>query len=139
VSGAGSGQSFSAGPGPAQGGPSRLSPSEQNQLRKENGPPRIGLLNKAKPGQRFSDDRFVTTQLSFSDAEKNRHRGRAGRGGGGRGADAELAARLRSRAEEGRPPPVSGRASAEAGLGPQSIDVQQSTVTGVDSPSGSRW
>src|SRR3954452_20349949 len=51
VSGSGSDQTFRPGAGP--GGPGRLSQSEQEQLRKENGPPRIGLMNRGKPGQKF--------------------------------------------------------------------------------------
>src|SRR5436305_387884 len=64
VSGSGSSQSF--GPG---GGVQRLSPSEQDQLRRENGAPRLGLRNLAKPGTRFTRDDFVTTQLSFAQSE----------------------------------------------------------------------
>src|SRR3954452_15351362 len=34
----------------------RLAPSEQDQLQKENGPPRFGLRNVGKPGGKFTRD-----------------------------------------------------------------------------------
>jgi ABC-type antimicrobial peptide transport system permease subunit len=47
-----------------------LSPAERTQLEKENGPQRVGLRNRGKPGTRFSDDNFVSTsQLSFPQSE----------------------------------------------------------------------
>src|SRR4051812_47225876 len=51
VSGSGSSQSFGPGGGavgPGRGGPGGLSGSEQDQLRKENGPPRFGLRSRGK-------------------------------------------------------------------------------------------
>src|SRR5436853_3536414 len=47
----------------------QLSPSEQDQLRKENGPPRVGLRNAGKPGTKFTRDNFVSAQLSFPQTE----------------------------------------------------------------------
>jgi putative ABC transport system permease protein len=124
VSGSGSSQSFSP------GGRSQLSQSEQDQLRKENGPPRLGLVNRAKPGQRFSDDRFVTTQLSFSEKEKRQIAGEPGVAGVSAGLTlSELHA-------EGRVPKSSGRETFGVGpggaAGPSSIKLDQSTISGVD-------
>jgi ABC-type antimicrobial peptide transport system permease subunit len=128
VSGNGSGATFGGGPG----GPPRLSQSEQDQLRKENGAPRIGLLNRAKPGERFSNDNFVTTQLSFSEAEKRRIAAEPGVAGVAAGLT------LSAIHASGRVPknaPQSGVAAGPPGsgaAGPRSIDIKQSTVTGVD-------
>jgi ABC-type antimicrobial peptide transport system permease subunit len=130
VSGNGSDQTFSAGPGGA-GGPPRLSQSEQEQLRKENGPPRIGLMNRGKPGQKFSDDNFVTTQLSFSAAEKRRIAAKPGVAGVAAGltlSSIHVSGRVPENARQGivgAPPPGSTS-------GPRSIGLKQSTVTGVD-------
>src|SRR4051794_29474507 len=38
------------------GGFQQLAPSEQDQLRKENGAPRVGLKNAGKPGSKFTRD-----------------------------------------------------------------------------------
>src|SRR5436305_1525446 len=52
------------------GGFRNLSRKEQDELRQENGPQRIGIANRGKPGTRFTNDNFVSTsQLSFSASE----------------------------------------------------------------------
>jgi putative ABC transport system permease protein len=48
--------------GPGGGG---LSARERDQLQAENGPRRFGLSNLGKPGEHFSRDDFMTTELSF--------------------------------------------------------------------------
>lgn len=54
------------------GGFPRLSESEQQQLRDENGGGRFGLGALGDPGERFSRDTFVaTSQLSFAATEVN--------------------------------------------------------------------
>jgi putative ABC transport system permease protein len=134
VSGAGQGQTFSPGSGPGRGAPPPLSHGEQDQLRKENGPPRIGLLNRAKPGQRFSDDNFITTHLSFSQKEKDRIAAEPGVAGVAGGLTLS-AIHVSGRVPQNTPstgavapgPPTGGGFS-----GPRSVSFKQSTVTGVD-------
>jgi ABC-type antimicrobial peptide transport system permease subunit len=129
VSGSGSDQSFT--PGGGAGRP-QLSGSEQEQLRKENGAPRLGLVNRAKPGERFSDDRFVTTQLSFSEKEKQQIAAEPGVAGVSAGLT------LSSIHAEGRVPKSSGgqtfrvEPGGPGSGGPNSIKLDQSTISGVD-------
>jgi ABC-type antimicrobial peptide transport system permease subunit len=128
VSGSGSDQTFAPGGGP--GGPPQLSRSEQEQLRKENGAPRFGLLNRAKPGQRFSDDRFVTTQLSFSEKEKQQiadEPGVSGVAGGLTLSSIHVSGRAPKQGERG-----TFSAPAPGGGGPRAINLNQSTISGVD-------
>jgi ABC-type antimicrobial peptide transport system permease subunit len=61
VSGSGDEQTF--GPPGAPG--SGLSQKEQKQLERENGGAEIGLTNLGKPGERFSNDSFMSSDLSF--------------------------------------------------------------------------
>jgi ABC-type antimicrobial peptide transport system permease subunit len=128
VSGSGSSQAF--GPGGGRGGPPQLSQSEQEQLRKENGAPRLDLVNRAKPGRRFSDDRFVTTQLSFSEREKRQIAAEPGVAGVAAGLT------LSEIHVEGRAPKSTGPKTFEVGpgggSGPSSIRLDQSTIAGVD-------
>jgi ABC-type antimicrobial peptide transport system permease subunit len=51
--------------GPPGAAGSGLSAKEQKQLERENGGARIGLTDLGKPGQRFSDDNFMSSDLSF--------------------------------------------------------------------------
>ena len=130
VRGQGGDATFSAGPGGGPGGPPRLSQSEQQQLRKENGPPRIGLVNRAKPGQKFSNDDFVTTQLSFSEAEQRRIAAEPGVAGVAAGltlSSIHVSGRVPENARQG-----AFAGPQQGGSGPQAISIQQSTVTGVD-------
>jgi putative ABC transport system permease protein len=128
VSGSGSSQTF--GPGGGPGGRPQLSQSEQDQLRKENGAPRFGLANRAKPGERFSDDRFVTTQLSFSEKEKQRiadKPGVSGVAGGLTLSSIHVSGRAPTQAQRGT---FSG--PGPGGGGPNAINLNQSTISGVD-------
>jgi ABC-type antimicrobial peptide transport system permease subunit len=92
-------------------------------------------LNRAKPGQRFSDDNFVTTQLSFSEAEKDRIASEPGVTGVASGltlSAVHVSGRVPKNAPTGggtvaAPPPGAGGFN-----GPRSISFNQSTVTGVD-------
>lgn len=50
----------------AAGGPAQLSPAEQKRLEKEGaGPPDLDFNNLGDPGEKFSTDQFITTDLSF--------------------------------------------------------------------------
>jgi ABC-type antimicrobial peptide transport system permease subunit len=129
VTGSGSSQRFTPGGGPPGAG---LSQEEQDQLRRENGGARFGLLNRAKPGERFSEDRFVTAQLSFSESEKRRIAALSGVTGVSAGLTLD-AIHVSGRVPES---PPSGAFAAPAphpgASGLRSIDLDQSTVSGVD-------
>jgi hypothetical protein len=58
----------SSGSSSTNGGPSQLSAKERAQLEKENGDQRVGFGN-LKPGQKFTQTSFRSTQLSFSSAQ----------------------------------------------------------------------
>ena len=129
-----SGSKFTPGAGPPQ-----LSPSEQDQLRKENGGGRFGLVQAAKPGKKFSSDRFVTaTQLSFPASEAARLAGLPG------ASDAAAALTLNAIHLSGRvpkkPPSGGGPRFFSAGPGaapngtpaPRAINFNSRTITGID-------
>jgi ABC-type antimicrobial peptide transport system permease subunit len=112
-------------------GPSDLTAKERAQLEKENGPARIGLANRGKPGTHFSDDNFIATgQLSFPQAEVAKIANLAG------AKDAAGGLTLTSLHIEGTVPKQnSGPVVQGPGAGggpPRNIDAQPMTVTGVD-------
>ena len=58
---------------PGIGGPQQLSVAERRRLRKEGaGPPQIDFSDLGDPGEKFSTDQFVTTDLSFPASEVKR-------------------------------------------------------------------
>jgi putative ABC transport system permease protein len=125
------GGNFRVGPPGAAGG-GGLSTREQDQLRKENGPPRFGLNNAGKPGAHFSRDNFMSTQLSFPASEVSRVSALNG--------VKELASGLTLNAihVEGTVPQTQEgfgpRQGGGPGLGgpPNNINIDARTVTGVD-------
>ena len=59
--------------GPQIGGPGELSAAERRRLRREGaGPPQIDFSDLGDPGDRFSTDQFVTSDLSFPASEVTR-------------------------------------------------------------------
>ena len=55
------------------GGPfAGLSEKEREQLQEENGGARVNLANQGEPGEKFSNDNFVSSQLSFSSSRSRR-------------------------------------------------------------------
>src|SRR4051794_21966355 len=118
------------------GGFQQLSPSDRDQVRKENGAPRLGLRNLAKPGQRFTRDDFVTTQLSFPQSEVAAVSRIAGVGGVASALtlnDLHVSGTVPKEAPtQGRPRFFGGPAAAGAPGPPNAINVDQSSVTGVD-------
>jgi putative ABC transport system permease protein len=119
--------------GPGGGGGGGLSSREQDQLRKENGPPRFGLNNAGKPGEHFSRDNFMSTQLSFPASEVSKVSGLDG--------VKEVASGLTLNAihVEGTVPETQGQGGfgprqGGPGLGgpPNNINIDSRTVTGVD-------
>jgi putative ABC transport system permease protein len=111
---------------------SGLSADERAQLEKENGPVRIGLANRGKPGTHFSDDNFVATgQLSFPESQVAKLAGLAG------ARDAAGGLTLTALHIEGTVPkqtdqPQVQRFGPGSGGPPRNIDAQPMTVTGVD-------
>ncbi len=134
VSGSGSNQTFR--PGPGGGG---LSASEQEELRRENGGTRFGLRNRAKPGQTFETDNFVTTDLSFPESQADKVSQLAG-------VEAAAPALTLNRLHvSGKVPKNAGNqqggfaggpggapgGGAPGAGGPNSITFDQSTISGV--------
>jgi ABC-type antimicrobial peptide transport system permease subunit len=113
-----------------------LSPRERDELRKENGPTRIGLANRGKPGTHFSDDNFIATgQLSFPESQVSKIAALNG------AKDAAGGLTLTALHIEGTVPKQtdqpqvqgfgSGGGSQQPGP-PRNIDAQPMSVTGVD-------
>ena len=118
------------------GGFAGLTQKERDQLRKENGPVRIGLANRGKPGTHFSDDNFIAAgQLSFPESEVAKIAELNG------AKDAAGGLTLTALHIEGTVPKQSatpqvfgappGSSSGTPGP-PRNIDAQPMTVTGVD-------
>jgi ABC-type antimicrobial peptide transport system permease subunit len=112
-------------------GPAGLTAKERDQLEKENGPARIGLANRGKPGTHFSDDNFIATgQLSFPEAEVARVANLDG------AKDAAGGLTLTALHIEGTVPKQSSgpviQGPASGGGPPRNIDAQPMSVTGVD-------
>jgi ABC-type antimicrobial peptide transport system permease subunit len=113
-----------------------LSQKERDQLRKENGPVRIGLANRGKAGTHFEDDNFVATgQLSMPQSQVAKIAALDG------AKDAAGGLTLTALHIEGTVPKQTdqpqvqqfGPQSAGANPGPpRNIDAQPMTVTGVD-------
>ena len=113
-------------------GPAGLSAKERAQLEKENGPVRIGLANRGKPGTHFSDDNFIAAgQLSFPESEVAKVAALNG------AKDAAGGLTLTALHIEGTVPkqtsqPQIQRFGPGSGGPPRNIDAQPMTVTGVD-------
>src|SRR5688572_11121736 len=106
-----------------------LSDSERQQLREENGGGRIGLRDLGEPGTKFSRDTFVSGQLSIPADEVSSVRALDGV------QDAAGSLTLNALHIEGTVPeqPEGGfRGQAPTPGGPDSIDTQSMTATGVD-------
>src|SRR4051812_984590 len=114
----------------------QLSPSEQDQLRKENGAPRVGLRNVGKPGSKFTRDNFVTTQLSFPQSEVAAVSRISGVGGVAPALtlnDLHVSGTVPKQAPaQDRPRFFGGPPAAGAPGPPNAIHVDQSSVSGVD-------
>jgi putative ABC transport system permease protein len=123
-------ESFSAGP-PGES----LSPQEQKQLEGENGGPRVGFGGIGEPGEKFTEHNFVTTDLSFPERQVATTQNLAGV------AEASGALTLDSMVVSGTVPESTGEGEGEVQAlgarptGPESIDIEQSSVTGVDAAS----
>lgn len=118
------------------GGFQQLSPSERDQLRKDNGAPRVGLRNVGKPGAKFTRDNFVTTQLSFPQSEVaavSRTSGVAGVAPALTLNDLHVSGTVPKQAPTGGGPRFFGGPAAGGAPGPpNAVNVDQSSVSGVD-------
>jgi ABC-type antimicrobial peptide transport system permease subunit len=115
-------QGFAIGPG------AELSAKEQRRLERENGGGRIALTDQGEPGERFTDQNFMSPNLSFPEREAD---GVAAIDGVEAVAPALT---LDSVTVSGRVPEAASPGEPQLQLGgpPESVDFEQSSVTGVD-------
>src|SRR4051812_20951627 len=112
----------------------QLSPSEQDQLRKENGAPRVGLRNAGKPGTKFTRDNFVTNQLSFPQSEAtavSRIQGVSGVAPALTLTDLHVSGTVPKQAPQDGGPRFFGSGGGPGGP-PNAINVDQTSVSGLD-------
>jgi ABC-type antimicrobial peptide transport system permease subunit len=129
VSGSGEDQSFSPGQGPAQGGPPQLSSKEQRQLEKENGGVGLNPSSQGEPGEHFSSDHFMTTDLSFPEREAkdvSKVNGVAAAAGGLTLNAIHVSGTVPDSEPQGFVGPPG------AGGGPGGMSIESSAVSGVD-------
>jgi len=122
VSEEGGQEGFAIGPG------AELSAKEQRRLERENGGGRVALTDQGEPGERFTDQNFMSTDLSFPEREVDSVAAIDGV------ADAAPALTLNSVTVSGKVPEraETGEPQLQIGGPPESIDFEQSSVTGVD-------
>lgn len=134
--GDGSDQGFAIGGPPGSGG--GLSPKEQRQLERENGGGRVGLDNLGKPGEHFEQDNFMTTDLSFPAAKADQVASVDGveQVSGALTLNAlHVSGKVPKRSDTtttGPGPTPSAGGGTVAGGPPNSIDLDQKTVSGID-------
>jgi ABC-type antimicrobial peptide transport system permease subunit len=118
-------EGFAIGPG------AELSAKEQRQLERENGGARVGLTNLGDPGERFTDQNFVSQDLSFPEREATNVVALDGV------EDVAPALTLDSVTVSGRVPEEAATGEPQLRIGgpPESLDIEQSSVTGVDGSS----
>jgi putative ABC transport system permease protein len=120
--------------GSSNGGPQQLSAKERAQLQKENGDARVGFGN-LKPGQKFTQTSFRSTQLSFSSAQVSKISKLDGVAGAAGGLTLDLTTvsgtvPAQSQQQQGGPP---GQGGGGGGFnGPRSVDFTSITVSGID-------
>jgi ABC-type antimicrobial peptide transport system permease subunit len=100
--------------------------ADREQLQEENGAARFGLRDQAEPGERFSDDRFAATQLSFDDGAAAKIAAMDG------AADAAAGLTVTSLHISGKVPDRTEAPPQPGQGGPDNIDVSSLSVTGVD-------
>ena len=122
--------------GEGQGGPGafgNLSEEEQRQLRRENGGGRFGLNDLGEAGERFSRTNFMsTTELSFPDSEASDVAGLDGAKAVAAGLTlnmVQISGAVPEQSDQG----AGGFAPPGGGGGPpENIDLQSTSVSGVD-------
>jgi len=118
------------------GGPfGNLSPKEQQQLQKENGPSRFNLNAQGKAGSHFERDSFVSAQLSFSQDEVARAAATDGvesAAGSLTLTSLHISGKVPTQSEGGGGVVTQGQPPTNGTPPPNPIGVQPLTVTGVD-------
>jgi putative ABC transport system permease protein len=119
------------------GGPEELSDDERAQLQQENGVGRVGLQNLGEPGEKFSTARFMSTsQLSFPATEVEDVAaldGVTGASGSLTLSATVISGTVPEQSEApGQGAPGGGAGGAPPGDGPRDVDIDATTVTGVD-------
>ncbi|MEA2274848.1 MAG: hypothetical protein QOI98_3556, partial [Solirubrobacteraceae bacterium] len=112
-----------------------LSNSERKSLRRENGGPRFGLRNLAKPGQHFSNTDFVTTQLTFPETDVDGVRklpGASDVSGGLTLSVVDVSGRVPKNAPTNQSQRAVPGGPGVQIQGPRSVKFDQKTVSGVD-------
>jgi ABC-type antimicrobial peptide transport system permease subunit len=123
---AGEQSQFGVGPGAG------LSAQEQKQLERENGAARIGLADQGEPGERFHNQSFISQDLSFPERQTTKIADLDGVEG------VAGALTLNSLDVSGKVPKETAdegfaiRAPAPGAGPPDNINLDQSTVAGVD-------
>ena len=118
-----------------EGGLEGLSKKERNRLEKENGNARVGLSSLGDPGEKFSTSQFLATQLSFpaSQADKVASIDGVESVAAGLTLNAVTVSGTvpkdtgQQRGQEGQSEPQLG-----GGGGPDNIDFQSASISGVD-------
>ena len=118
----------------SNGGPAQLSDKERAELQKENGNQRVGFGN-LKPGQKFTQTSFRSTQLSFSSSEVSKISKLTGVAAAAGGLTLNLTTvsgtvPAQSQQQQGGGPP--GQGGNGAFNGPRSVDFTTLTVSGID-------
>lgn len=112
-----------------------LSDSEREQLQQENGAARLALTDLGEPGERFSQDNFVSTaQLSFPAKEVGEIAGLNGAKAAAGGLTLS-AIHVEGTVPEQSAQPQLGAPGAGPGAGggrPENLDFESRTITGVD-------
>ena len=106
-----------------------LSQTERQQLQQENGGARFGLRNVGEPGEKFSRDNFASGQLSFPESDVATVR-ELDDVVSASGSLTLSAIHIEGTIPEA--PPEPGTFNAPAPRGPDEIDADVKTVTGVD-------
>jgi putative ABC transport system permease protein len=117
----------------SNGGPQQLTAKERAQLQKENGGQRVGFGN-LKPGQKFTQTSFRSTQLSFPSTEISKISKLNGVAAAAGGLTLDLTTvsgtvPAQSQLQQGGPP---GQGGGGGFNGPRNVDFTSLTVSGID-------
>lgn len=116
-----------------QGGPfGGLSDKERQRLQDENGGARVRLDDRGKPGEKFSTDNFVSSQLSFSSAKQRQIEDLDGVAKAAGGLVLSAIHVEGTVPENTGTPGAPGQPPAAGGGAPNNIDLTNISVTGVD-------
>ncbi len=110
-----------------------VSDAERQELQQENGGARFGLRNQAQPGEKFTDDRFASSQLSFDAGAAKKIAAMDSAADAAAGltvTSLHISGRVPKQSATGQPPQP-GQGGPGLG-GPRNIDVSSITVTGVE-------